>query len=107
MKKTLVTVLALVVLALGGCAADPSPWAPSQAAQDLAMSRLQEGLTDNEVIVDPDTGEDLRVVCWRWESYVCTLPNGLPHICRYCVCEQICFGPTPDTCAAPSCDSGI
>lgn len=34
--------------------------------------------------------DDIYVKCNYWISYVCELPNGLPALCRYCGCYQIC-----------------
>lgn len=38
-----------------------------------------------------DTSEDdLYMKCKQWVQYVCETPNGLPALCRYCGCTQIC-----------------
>lgn len=101
MKKTIAC-----LLFLSACTAD---YVPSPAAKAEQMAAMERGITDDEVIVDPETGADLQVVCDIWDTYVCVLPNGLPHLCRYCICSHLCWGnPTnPNNCDWTTCSPPV
>lgn len=47
-----------------------------------------EGMAKREQ--DPPQDEDLWARCAYWDNYVCELPNGLPALCRYCLCLELC-----------------
>lgn len=87
----------LLVLILSACGSnsatvDDVDDEPTAATASPVSDDVDAGFgTDNGIGTSPSFDEDLRMICDRWEYYVCTLPNSLPTLCRYCVCGH--FGP--------------
>lgn len=96
-------VLSLVLgglLSLSACAADDPSGTADDVSEDNGIGTSPSG--DEPV---SSTSSELQVICDVWDTYVCTLPNGLPSLCRYCVCSHICWGnPTnPNNCDLTTC----
>lgn len=83
--------LFLTLLLVSACVDEPIPEVVSgvsEVADDDPISQ-QAMVTVDDASTDASDGDDLRATCWKWEHYACSLPNGLPSLCRYCVCWRL------------------